>query len=156
MITKKYLLLIGWLMFSLAAWADVQVTASAPDVVVVGDQFRLSYKVNTQDIDDFSAPAVSGFDILMGPSRSMQSSFQMINGRTTQSSSVTFTYILNATKAGTTPSVRLQWQWTVKSINPIPCVYRFCRQIRQGVTLLQTAAAIRVVDGCIRRMQVRR
>lgn len=88
-------------MFSLAAWADVQVTASAPDVVVVGDQFRLSYKVNTQDIDDFSAPAVSGFDILMGPSRSMQSSFQMINGRTTQSSSVTFTYILNATKAGT-------------------------------------------------------
>jgi hypothetical protein len=101
MITKKYLLLIGWLMFSLAAWADVQVTASAPDVVVVGEQFRLSYKVNTQDIDDFSAPAVSGFDILMGPSRSMQSSFQMINGRTTQSSSVTFTYILNATKAGT-------------------------------------------------------
>ena len=88
-------------MFSLAAWADVQVTASAPDVVVVGDQFRLSYKVSTQDIDDFSAPAVSGFDILMGPSRSMQSSFQMINGRTTQSSSVTFTYILNATKAGT-------------------------------------------------------
>ena len=88
-------------MFNLAAWADVQVTASAPDVVVVGDQFRLSYKVNTQDIDDFSAPAVSGFDILMGPSRSMQSSFQMINGRTTQSSSVTFTYILNATKAGT-------------------------------------------------------
>lgn len=88
-------------MFSLAAWADVQVTASAPDVVVVGEQFRLSYKVNTQDIDDFSAPAVSGFDILMGPSRSMQSSFQMINGRTTQSSSVTFTYILNATKAGT-------------------------------------------------------
>ena len=88
-------------MFRKAAWADVQVTASAPDVVVVGDQFRLSYKVNTQDIDDFSAPAVSGFDILMGPSRSMQSSFQMINGRTTQSSSVTFTYILNATKAGT-------------------------------------------------------
>lgn len=88
-------------MFSLAAWADVQVTASAPDVTVVGEPFRLSYKVNTQDIDDFSAPVVSGFDILMGPSRSMQSSFQMINGRTTQSSSITFTYILNATKAGT-------------------------------------------------------
>lgn len=101
MITKKYLLLIGWLMISLTTWAGVQITGSAPDVVVVGDQFRLSYKVNTQDVDNFSAPAVSGFDVLMGPSRSMQSSFQMINGRTSQSSSVTFTYILNASKAGT-------------------------------------------------------
>ena len=37
----------------------------------------------------------------MGPSQSSQSSFQIINGKTTQSSSITFTYILSATKNGT-------------------------------------------------------
>ncbi len=100
MVMKKYLILFVMLASFVAAQADVKVTASAPDVVVAGDQFRLSYKVNTQDISDFQAPSINGFDVLIGPSRSSQSSFQMINGKTSQSSSVTFTYVLCARKAG--------------------------------------------------------
>lgn len=64
----------------LGAWADgnVTFTASAPDVVVSGDQFRLTYTVNTHKVRDFRAPNIKGFDVLMGPSRSQQSSTQII------------------------------------------------------------------------------
>lgn len=101
---RKQIFLLWMLItaFSTAALADDKVTftAEAPDVVVVGDQFRLSYKVTTQKVSDFRAPSIKGFDVLMGPSRSQQSSTQIINGVTTSTSSITFTYILLATAEG--------------------------------------------------------
>lgn len=78
----------------------VSFTASAPDAVVVGDQFRLSYTITTQKVKDFRAPSIKGFDVLMGPSRSQQSNTQIVNGNVTSTSSITFTYILMANNAG--------------------------------------------------------
>lgn len=89
---------------SLQVMADGKVSftaAATPDAVAVGDQIRLSYTVTTQKVKDFRAPSIKGFDVLMGPSRSQQSSVQIINGRTTSTSSITFTYILLATAEGT-------------------------------------------------------
>lgn len=93
---KIVFLWIALIAVSMNAFADgkVSFTASAPDAVAVGDQFRLSYTVTTQKVRDFRAPSMKGFDVLMGPSRSQQSSVQMINGQTTSTSSITFTYIL--------------------------------------------------------------
>ena len=83
-------------------WADDEVsfTATAPDAVVVGDQFRLSYTITTQEVRNFRAPSIKGFEVLMGPSRSTQSSVQIINGKTTSTQSITFTYILLAKTEG--------------------------------------------------------
>lgn len=98
---------IIFLLFTiLAAWqvkaADkVRFVAEAADVVVSGDQVRLVFTVNSQDIKDFRAPSIKGFDVLMGPSRSQQSSIQIINGKRTSSSSTAFTYILLAGNPGT-------------------------------------------------------
>ena len=105
---------IIFLLFTiLAAWqvkaADkVRFVAEAADVVVSGDQVRLVFTVNSQDIKDFSqdikdfrAPSIKGFDVLMGPSRSQQSSIQIINGKRTSNSSTAFTYILLAGSPGT-------------------------------------------------------
>ena len=75
---------------------------SAPSNVSVGEQFRLSYTVNTQDVSDFRAGNIpEELDVLIGPNRSMQSSYQMINGHTSSTSSITYTYIVCATKNGT-------------------------------------------------------
>ena len=84
------------------AYAVAQtLTASAPSRVAVGEQFRLSYTVNTQNVSDFRAGNIPDeFEVLIGPNRSMQSSYQMINGHTSQSSSITYTYIVAATKGG--------------------------------------------------------
>lgn len=98
---------IIFLLFTiLAAWqvkaADkVRFVAEAADVVVSGDQVRLVFTVNSQDIKDFRAPSIKGFDVLMGPSRSQQSSIQIINGKRTSNSSTAFTYILLAGSPGT-------------------------------------------------------
>lgn len=100
---RKVILLFTWMIMVLNVWADGNVTfvASAPDVVVSGDQFRLTYTVSTQKVRDFRAPNIKGFEVLMGPSRSQQSSTQIINGNVTSTSSITFTYILMADKEGT-------------------------------------------------------
>ena len=78
------------------------ITASAPSQVAAGEQFRLTYKVNTDDVEGFRAGNIPAeLEVLMGPSTSRQSSFQMVNGHTSSSSSVTYTYILCATSNGT-------------------------------------------------------
>ena len=76
-------------------------TGSAPSHVATGEQFRLTYTVNTQDVSDFRAGDIPDeLEVLIGPNRSMQSSYQMINGHTSSSSSITYTYIVRATKNG--------------------------------------------------------
>lgn len=79
-----------------------QISVQAPSQVAVDEQFRLQYTVNTTDVKGFRAGNIpDGFEVLMGPSTSTQQSFQMINGKTSSQSSVTYTYILLATKKGT-------------------------------------------------------
>lgn len=97
---KKYITFIALLFFIQGVYADIQIKASAPEVVEVDEQFRLSYVVNSQDINDFNIPELNAFIVDMGPSTSRQSSVQIVNGRMTQNSSVTYTYILRATEEG--------------------------------------------------------
>lgn len=76
--------------------------AEAPSQVAVGEQFRLTYTINTGDVNNFRAGNIpDALEVLVGPSTSRRSSVQIINGHTSQSSSVTFTYILCANKNGT-------------------------------------------------------
>ena len=100
---RKVILFFILISTVIGAWADNKITftANAPEVVVSGDQFRLSYTINSQKVRDFRAPNIQGFEVLMGPSRSTQSSTQINNGNVTSTSSITFTYILMAGKEGT-------------------------------------------------------
>lgn len=79
---------------------EVKFKAEAPDVVVSGDQFALTYTVNSQDVKNFLAPQAKGFDVLYGPTRSSQSSTQIINGKVSSTRSITYTYILTAGTEG--------------------------------------------------------
>ena len=100
---RKVILFFILISTVIGAWANNKITftANAPEVVVSGDQFRLSYTITSQKVRDFRAPSIQGFEVLMGPSRSTQSSTQIINGNVTSTSSITFTYILMAGKEGT-------------------------------------------------------
>ncbi len=99
---KRLFFILSFLQFLLLSVGAQKLTANAPGQVAVGQQFRLTYTINTQDVSGFRIGQVpDAFDILMGPSTSQQSSYQIINGKASQSSSITYTYILSATKNGT-------------------------------------------------------
>ena len=81
---------------------QAQIKVSVPSRVATGENFRLSYTINTQDVDDFRAGNIpNGLEVIAGPYTSQQSSYQMVNGHTSSSSSITFTYTLYADKPGT-------------------------------------------------------
>ena len=99
---------IGWYMILLICLLGYQVHAvaqhisvSAPSHVAAGENFRVAYTINTRDVEEFRMGAVQdGLEVIAGPYTSSQSSYQMINGHTSSSSSVTITYTLYAAKNG--------------------------------------------------------
>lgn len=98
---KRLTTILGLIIAVTTAVAQTM-TGVAPSHVAVGEQFRLTYTINTQDVSDFRAGDIpDDLEVLIGPNRSMQSSYQMINGHTSSSSSITFTYIVRAAKNGT-------------------------------------------------------
>ena len=100
---KRLLHLFILVAFSVSAFADGDVTfrVSAPSTVEAGGKFRVQFTVNTQNVSNFIAPDFKGFEGIYGPATSSQSSFQMINGRTSQSSSIIYTYVLLSDVQGT-------------------------------------------------------
>ena len=98
-------------LFSCIQHMYAQIQVSVPAQVEVGENFRLAYTINTQDIEDFRVGNIpSNLEVLAGPYTSRQSSYQMINGHTSSSSSITFTYTLNAVSNGiyTIPAARVR------------------------------------------------
>ena len=89
-----------------------QVLVSAPSHVSVGENFRISYTVNTRDVEDFRSGLknTEEVEVIAGPYTSQQSSYQMINGHTSSSSSITYTYTLYANRNGifTIPSAHVR------------------------------------------------
>ena len=88
---------------SLATIYAQQISVSAPSQVSAGENFRVAYTINTQDVEEFRSGIHSSdvVEVIAGPYTSSQSSFQMVNGHTTSSSSITYTYTLYAMKNGT-------------------------------------------------------
>ncbi len=77
----------------------MKITASAPQVVEVGEQFRLLFVINAVP-SSFEAPEIKDFYVLSGPNQSTSTSIQIINGKRTQSVTITYSYYLQATSAG--------------------------------------------------------
>lgn len=80
---------------------DIKFEAKAPEKAYAGEQFRLVYTLINADVSEINFPEnIKGFDIIYGPSRSSSQSTQIIGGKKTSTSSVSFMYILSASKAG--------------------------------------------------------
>lgn len=98
---KKILSVVTLIICQLTMLAQ-NVSVQVPSHVSLGENFRLSYVINTQDVEDFRAGSIpDGLEVITGPYTSRSSSFQMVNGHTSSSSSITYTYTLYAAKNGT-------------------------------------------------------
>ena len=100
MMMKRYLLLLSLMLGAVAIMAQT-LTVNAPSKVAAGENFRLTYTVNTQNASDFRIGKVpDALEVITGPYTSRQSSFQMVNGHTSSTSSITYTFIICANKNG--------------------------------------------------------
>lgn len=97
-----------WILFflflfttGLAARAnEISFKASAPQSVVMGEQFRLTYVINAEG-KDLRVQEMPDFEVLMGPSQSTSYSTSWVNGKSTSETTVSYTYILMPKKEGT-------------------------------------------------------
>ena len=118
---KRYLLVLSLMMITWAVSAQT-LTANAPSQVQNGENFRLTYTVNTSNASDFRIGEIpEALEIITGPYTSEQSNFQMVNGHTSSSSSITYTYILCANKNGsyTIPAARVHANGKTITSNPL-------------------------------------
>lgn len=98
---KRSSIFLICLFIACACFSQV-IHVSTPSRVEAGENFRVSFKVTTQDVDDFRSGLHSTdvVEVIAGPYTSSESSFQMVNGHTSSSSSITYTYTLYAAKSG--------------------------------------------------------
>ena len=98
---RIFLTTLLFILFIGNALADeITFVANAPKSVVANQQFKLTFKVNRANVKEPTIPDLSDFDVLTGPHRSTQQSYQLINGKMSKEESVTFTYILMSGKEG--------------------------------------------------------
>ena len=118
---KRYLLVLPLLFITWMVNAQT-LTANAPSQVQNGENFRLTYTVNTSNASDFRIGEIpEALEIITGPYTSQQSNFQMVNGHTSSSSSITYTFILCANKNGsyTIPAAHVHANGKTITSNPL-------------------------------------
>lgn len=96
----KLILLILFTIPGLLFAQEISFTTQAPKQVYIGQQFQLTFTINAEGTN-FMASEIVNFDVLSGPMISSGQNIMNINGKLEYSSSMSFTFILVASKAGT-------------------------------------------------------
>ncbi len=103
----NYILLLLLTSLVSTTWGKVDARAqgstsfelSLPDVIVEGEQFRISFTVNA-DAKNFRMEEPAGIQVLYGPSLSRSKRTSIINGKHQSEEHTSFTYVMMAEKAG--------------------------------------------------------
>jgi hypothetical protein len=97
---KAFVIVFSLIALSLGAYGqNIQVLMDAPSSVSASEEFQLNISINAKP-SAFTPPNLNEFNVLMGPSVSSSSSVQIINGKMSQSSEYTYSYILQPKKTG--------------------------------------------------------
>ena len=80
--------------------AQTKIQVLVHNVVALDEQFTVSFVIEGDRPSDFQWEPGDDFDLLWGPQQGRSSSVQIINGKKTESSQTTYTYILRPIRAG--------------------------------------------------------
>lgn len=123
MVKLRLIILLSILLFLLSVKAGgqnkVEFLATAPQVVELGEYFRLTYTLNRKG-DGFVGPGMPNFNA-SGPMLSTNMSTQFINGKVSQSTIYTYTYTVQSQKQGTftIPPAKVKVDGKSYSSNPL-------------------------------------
>ncbi len=95
----KLSLILFVLLLSLGGYTQVTFEASGQTNVAVGEQFMIRFTVNQQGTN-FIGPSFNGLNVLSGPNMQTNSSYSNINGKMSQSLTISYTYYLRAVQEG--------------------------------------------------------
>lgn len=99
---KSLLILLFVSILCLQADNEVRFVTDVPSKVIKGARFHLTYILEGGRGTELEVPdEIEGFKVLYGPAVSQSSSVSIINGKRTSSSSVSYTYTLEAVEEGT-------------------------------------------------------
>jgi hypothetical protein len=94
--TKNFLFLLGFVLCSIAATAQIQFDAKVSKKTLgINERLRIDFEMN-QDGDNFRPPTFEGFRVVGGPNQSISNAY--INGK--RSFSKTYSYFLSPQKRG--------------------------------------------------------
>lgn len=106
---KVILLLMAFCTLNVFA-QEVSFKVSAPETVMIGEQFRVTYTVNQEGTNFKGLQSIKNFDILYGPSVSSSFSSSTSGDKTTTETAISYSYVLKANKEGAymLPSVSIK------------------------------------------------
>lgn len=97
----KRILLITILLATLVTVSAQKLSVNAPRHIAIGEQFQIEYTIQTQNVKGFRLENIpNDIEILYGPNTSSQSSYRIVNGHMSSSSSITYSFIAVAKKKG--------------------------------------------------------
>ena len=81
-------------------YAQTDIQVQAHKVVSVDEQFNVTFVIEGAKPTDFSWDPGADFDLVWGPQQGRSTSIQIVNGKRTESSQTTYSYILRPLKTG--------------------------------------------------------
>lgn len=105
---RKIFLTIFMGLAAFVAGAQTNIKVNVPNVVTLDEQFTLTFTIENARPSDFAWSGSEDFENLWGPQQGRSSSVQIINGKRTESSQTTFSYVMRPIKVGkfTIPKAR--------------------------------------------------
>lgn len=94
-------LFISIILAAVTAVAQVSFTVIPPRNVIAGERFQVVYRLSNAQAGNPNVGEIKGCQLLYGPSRSTSQSYQIINGVQSSQSTIDYTYVYRAEKAGT-------------------------------------------------------
>lgn len=97
---RKLLISLVLSLFVLTAHAQTSIQVQAHKVVSIDEQFNVTFVIEGAKPTDFNWEPGADFELVWGPQQGRSTSVQIINGKRTESSQTTYSYILRPLKVG--------------------------------------------------------
>ena len=96
------ILLAAFLGWSASAFAQATISVSAQNLVAADEQFNVTFTIEGEARpSDFEWEPGDGFQLVWGPQKGTSTSISIVNGKKTQTSQTTYTYVLMPRATGT-------------------------------------------------------
>ncbi|MCQ2158276.1 MAG: BatD family protein [Bacteroidales bacterium] len=126
---KKIISVLFCAAVAISVWAQDIIMVQAPEVVGCGEQFNIVFTIEGEKPTDFNWQPDSEFNVLWGPQAGTSSSVTIINGKTTRSSTTSYTYVVEIQDEGTFSIPQASAKVKGKSISSSP---RSIRVVKSG------------------------